>query len=130
MSFFFEYIYYRITKLFFKRDGRRGFTGIAAISLSQGLIIITFIGLFLKVFTTIDFQAQHSKELGYLGAIIEACLLWLNNKKYDGNYHKYRFYWKDEGKKKYVVKGWLIILFFLLIFVVSSLCGRRWAWEY
>jgi len=42
-NFFFEYIYFRITQLFFKRQGRTGATAITIISLMELFMILVFV---------------------------------------------------------------------------------------
>lgn len=54
-KFFFDYIYYRITKTYFKWDGRTGATAIAAITMIQ-LFVLLNLFVFTKrlFFDTID----------------------------------------------------------------------------
>ncbi|MFC1224441.1 hypothetical protein ACFE6N_11570 [Pedobacter sp. BG31] len=113
-NFFFEYIYYRITQLFFKRDGRTGFTGIAFISILQTISVGVIVLEISKQLLTADKRAFYSKPFGYLGIAISLFFMLYNYKKYNGKYNQYRFYWKDETKKTRILKGFYILLTFLL----------------
>jgi hypothetical protein len=125
-NFFFDYIYYRITQFFFKRDGRTGFTGIAFISLLQTLSVAVVVLEISKQLLTADTRALFSKQFGYLGAGIALFSMVYNYKKYNGKYNKYRFHWKDETKETRILKGFYIFLSFLLPIVAIVLFGVHW----
>ncbi|HTK21527.1 MAG TPA: hypothetical protein VL442_18540 [Mucilaginibacter sp.] len=126
MNFFFEYIYYRITQLFFKRDGRTGFTGIAFISIMQTLFVEVVLGEISKWVLTTDTRALYTKQFGYLGAVIALFFMVYNYKKYNGKYNRYRFYWKDETKKTRVLKGFYVLFTFLLPIALLIVFGVHW----
>lgn len=126
MNFFFDYIYYRITQLFFKRDGRTGFTGIAIIAIIQSLLIAVIIGELSKHIWSADVRALHSKQFGYLGGLIVILLMYYNFKKYNGRYNQYRFHWKDETNNMRIIKGFLIILSFGIPIALLIYFGVHW----
>ncbi|NQX41294.1 hypothetical protein SAMN05421820_107165 [Pedobacter steynii] len=126
MNFFFEYIYYRITQLFFKRDGRTGFTGIAIISLMQTLFVeAILIGIGNRVIAA-STRALHAKQFGYIGAAIALYFMIYNYKKYNGKYNKYRYYWKEETKETRLLKGCYILLAFLFPIALVIIFGVHW----
>lgn len=126
MNFFFEYIYYRLTKLFFKRDGRRGFTGIAFISLMQGLIAGAFLLQISKWTLTEEIRALCRTEIGYLAVLITIFILIYNYKKYNDMYNKCRYYWKDETKEIWLLKGFYVFLTFLVPLALILVVGVKW----
>ena len=125
-NFFFAYIYYRITHIFFERDGRTGFTGIAFISIMQTLFVEIVIGEISKWVLTTDTRALYTKQFGYLGAAIALFFMVYNYKKYNGKYNQYRFYWKDETKETRVLKGFYVLFTFLLPIALIIVFGVHW----
>ncbi|SDN35427.1 hypothetical protein SAMN05421820_107163 [Pedobacter steynii] len=126
MNFFFEYIYYRITQLFFKRDGRTGFTGIAIISLMQALFIEVILLEIGKWIIMADTRALYAKQFGYIGAAIGLFFMIYNYKKYNGKYNQYRYYWKDETRGTRMLKGCYILLAFLFPIALVIIFGVHW----
>ncbi len=112
--------------LFFKRDGRTGFTGIVIISVMQGLFIEVCILEISKLIFTEDQGVLYAKQFGYLGAAIGLLLMYINNKKYNGKYNQYRYYWKDEPKKKRILKGFCIIITLLIPVALVIVFGVHW----
>ncbi|RZL36236.1 MAG: hypothetical protein EOP00_29665, partial [Pedobacter sp.] len=96
MYFFFDYFYYRITKLFFKKDGRTGATAIVLISLMQTLSLWLITGdPILGYYLTIDESDKYAKYIGYIGGLIFLIIFFINYKKYNGKYNKFRFHWQN-----------------------------------
>ena len=109
MSFFFDYIFYRVTQFYFKWDGRRGLTAIAAISLIELMLLIDAALLYFRLVNGTNKRQMHPGEQWLVAAICMA--LFINNsKKYDNNYNKYRHYWKDESQGKRFYKGFFVLL--------------------
>lgn len=125
MNFFFEYIYYRITELFFKRQGRTGFAGLTVVSVIQALSIGIII---LEISKSILNEERHkySKDFGMLGAAITLLFMYYNYKKHNGKYNKYRFYWENETRSTRIFKGFLIILTFLFPISLFVIFGVHW----
>mgnify|MGYP006178110327 CR=1 FL=1 len=104
MYFFFDYFYYRITKLLFKKDGRTGATAIVLITLMQTLSIWLITGdPILDYYLTTEESAKYAKYIGYIGGLIFLIIFFINYKKYNGKYNKFKFYWKDENPNAKVV---------------------------
>ena len=89
----------------------------------QGLFIEVFIFELFKRILTEDQRAIYSKTFGYLGGSI---IMYFNYKKHNGKYNQYRYYWKDEAKKKRILKGFGIILSLLLPIVLLIIFGVHW----
>ena len=109
MSFFFDYIYYRITQFYFKWDGRRGITALASICLIELMLLIDILLLYLKVVNGTTKRQAHPIEQWLFVAFYIIIYIY-NNKKYGDNYNKYRYYWKDEPPGKRFYKGFFVIL--------------------
>jgi len=107
--FFFDYIYYRITKFYFKWDGRNGITSIIGISMIQILIIIDVFTVIIRIFYERgDFQ--HIGFVKYLIVFLFGILSFYNYRKYHNKYHSLKAYWKDEPEKVKLIKGILVIV--------------------
>lgn len=126
MNFFFDYIYYRITQLCFKTDGRTGFTGILLISMVQTIFIGAILVQISKWTLTEDTRALYGKPFGFLGTLIMLCFLMYNYKKYNGMYNKYRYYWKNETGEIRILKAFCIFLTALVPIAFIILVGVNW----
>ncbi|MVN20430.1 hypothetical protein [Mucilaginibacter arboris] len=125
-KFFFDYIYYRMTKAYFKWDGRTGGTAIVAIMMIQMLYIIDVLVFILRVFYTRN-QLKDFNNYGKGFIIIIAFILLIYNyRKYNGSYNKLRYYWKDESRTMRVYKGLLVIVSLILPWAPLILMGMFW----
>lgn len=122
MNFFFDYIYYRVTQVYFKWDGRTGGTAIAAITLFQ---LITLMDLFLLINRFVNdtnIRYGHPIERWIFIAVAVALLIF-NYKKYNKSYNKYRYYWKDESKVKRFYKGIFVIISLMAPWLIAFWIG-------
>ena len=109
MSFFFEYIFYRINQFYFKWDGRRGITSIIAICMIELMLLIDILLLAFRLVNGTNQRQMHPGEK-WLFVVVYILLYIYNSKKYGGNYNKYRYYWKDESWGKRLYKGLFVLL--------------------
>lgn len=123
MPFFFDYIYYRITKAYFKLDGREGITAIIAISLIQALLIADIAALAIRMVYNRPSTAPYAKVAGYISVLILIALIVLNRFKYKQKYNKLRSHWKNETKAKRIFKGLLVILSLILPWIPLFVVG-------
>jgi len=126
MYFFFDYIYYRITQWKFKSQGSTSPTALAFISVMQTMLIQIIISAISKQIWNKDELASHAKQLGLLAILIFLSCMFLNYKKFDGQYEKYLGYWKDEDKCKRFFKGILVIIVVAAPIVAFGLINTHW----
>ncbi|NQX41286.1 hypothetical protein HQN84_20720 [Pedobacter steynii] len=74
----------------------------------------------------VDARALHAKQFGYIGAAIGLFLMIYNNKKYNGKYNQYRYYWKDETKGTRILKGGYVVLTLLFPIALVIIFGVHW----
>jgi hypothetical protein len=118
MNFYFDYIYYRLTKLYFKWDGRTGATGIVAVSMIQGVMLLNcFILVYGSLYGTLKRPMQLWEKPFILIAFLS--LVYFNYKKYNGTYNKLRFHWREESSLKRLYKGCLVIISILAPWIIS-----------
>jgi large-conductance mechanosensitive channel len=122
----FDYIYYRMTKAYFKWDGRTGITAIIGISMIQTLIIgdITMLTIRLVFNRTETFP--YSKLIAQLFGFIIVILIILNYIKYNGRYNELNARWKSETKQERLLKGLLVLGFLILPWIPIILIGIYW----
>lgn len=110
---FLDYIYYRVTKVYFKWDGRTGATGIIAVSMIQ-------ITALLNVVVFINYLMYDSRPNPNAGVwisiyvLVGAFVILLNYFKYDGKYNRLKKHWASEPARLKEVKGLLVIVALLL----------------
>ena len=113
-EFFFDYIYYRLYKFYYKWDGRNGITAVMGVSMIQVLIVISILIGFAKIIFSDLEVIQYSKVLGYSGVIMLFIIIWYNYKKYQSKFIDFQNRWKDEPIRVRFYKGMLVI--FCLVF--------------
>lgn len=126
---FFNYIFYRIAQLRFKRDGTKAGTAVTLVSLLQTILLEFIIQpTFMFLFTKSEL-AIHSKQLGWLAGLIFIVLLILNYRKYSGKYEEYQAYWQNESSGARFYKGMLVLLCFILpvviIIITNNIMHRK-----
>lgn len=121
MNFFFDYIFYRITKAYFKWDGRKGITSIIAIAMVKMVLMMILISLLFLMF----FETEKISNIlnTYKYVIVLPYLLFsiLTFRKYSGKYNQFRKYWKDETREVRVFKGIGVILTLLVPWILFIL---------
>lgn len=126
MNFFFDYIYYRMTKFYFKWDGRTGITAIIGVSMIQSLVILDIFTIILRRNYDRSVTKNYVEEGKWVTITILLSFIIFNYVKYNGKYNKYRSYWKDESYNANLIKGWLVVLSLILPWVPLILIGVYW----
>lgn len=111
---FFDYIFFRVSKVYHKWDGRSGITGIMAITMMQSLLASELIIVILRCFYSRNDLKSLPIKLSYIAIIVCAIFLYLNTKRYYNKYNKYRFFWKFESTKLSQIRGVVVILSLIL----------------
>ena len=110
MNSFFDYIYYRVCKVFFKWDGIDGHRALWAVTMIQTVLIADFVLAFFAFTWGRASLFPYSKILGYSVVGILIILAIVNSRKYDGRYNEFDAQWKDEFKNRKLLKGILVII--------------------
>src|SRR5690349_5999500 len=98
VDFFFDYIYYRMNKFYFKWDGRNGITSVIGISMIQCFVLFDLLFFIERIFYTRQ-QIADSNTAKIGSYIVVACLIGLiiyNYFKYYGKYNLLKSRWKNE----------------------------------
>jgi hypothetical protein len=121
--FFFDYIYYRVTKAYFKWDGRTGATGLAAVTMIQVFLITDFAVILTRAFLDRYVFAPYANQIATLFFGIVVVLMILNYRRYVGRYSKLKIYWKEEQPNVRRMKGFLVVVSIILPWVPLILLG-------
>ncbi len=73
----FDYIYYRIAKFFFKRDGSHGFRAIGFLTIMQSILLICAFFLALRFFLTQDKILALTKSGGKIAAGLSLMVMFI-----------------------------------------------------
>ncbi len=122
-KFFFDYIYYRMTKLYFKWDGRTGGTALVSITMIQVLLVMDVIVFVMRMLYERDVTKNYGKLGEWVILFVYVAFIIYNYKKYNGSYNKLRFYWKNETRRTRIVKGILVVLSLVLPWIPIILIG-------
>ena len=98
-NFFFDYIYYRIAKAYYKWDGRTGTTGIAAVTMIQMFLIIDIFALVSKFFFDKFFFKPYVQQVSVVFILVIAIIFVLNYWKYNGSFNSLKATGRMNQKK-------------------------------
>jgi len=126
MSFFFDYIYYRVTQFYFKWDGRTGGTAIVAVSMIQTLLVGDIAIFLLRLVFDRSDTAPYAKTIAYFFGGILVLLMIYNYRKYNGSYNKFRSFWREETNSQRLVKGFFVIASLIIPWIPILLIGVYW----
>ncbi len=116
--FFFDYIYYRITKTYFKWDGRTGGTAIVLITVMQVFFLFDVYVMLTRFAFDIRLMLRpYAQQIVYCAMAIFIVIFFLNYRKYNGSYSKMKAYWNDESAKHYIINGFLVLLALVFPFI-------------
>jgi hypothetical protein len=123
---FFAYIYYRIAKLMFKKDGKTASLALVLISLMQGFFFLLLITPIIRYYYLIQISS-HPKDYGWLAGILYTILIIMNYLSHHKNYEDYCLKWDKEKGIKRILKGALVIIALFLpmiIFITLNVNGH------
>ena len=118
MKNFFGYIYYRVNKVYFKWDGRRGFTSLLAVSMIQIMWPFILFALVSKFIWLPGELSSYKQEIKIFVLAIFAIIIFVNYLVYDQTFHLYRRKFSAEDQKKAVTRGVGIVLLLVLPWIL------------
>lgn len=121
MGFNFEYIFYRLTRLYIKWDGRGGVTSIVAIAMIQTVLLMIAVGVVLLVFVRVDKVPEYVEYFKYLIGVSYFLFSIRAYRKYSGLYNELGKRWGKESKKVSVLKGVGVLLSLLVPWILFGL---------
>lgn len=110
----FDYVYYRLAKFFFKKDGTLAARAIMILSLTQLLIVGDITAIIIRFFYNINETKNYTALAGQLGGALITILIVVNFLRYRKSYLKFSKKWGDEEINKKIVRGYLVILMIIL----------------
>lgn len=126
MNFFFDYIYYRLTKFYFKWDGKGSSTALIGVSMIQTLLIVDAAIIFSKFFYDRLQTAQFTKLFSIITIAIFISFFLFNYFKHKNKYNMYRNHWKNEEVDEYKKRGIFVLLALSIPWLVLILIGVYW----
>ena len=125
-TFFFDYIFYRVAKVYMKWDGSNAVTAQISVSLIQTLILVAPLLLITRLLYERSVTSQYSKEIAYAAVAILFLFMLLNYQKYRHKYEELNEYWKNEEQKIKQVRGVMVLLVHVLPLAMLILMGIFW----
>jgi hypothetical protein len=125
VDFFFDYIYYRMNKFYFKWDGRNGITSVIGVSMIQCLVLFDLLFFIERIFYTKQqiVASNTAKAGGYIGIACLTGLIIYNYFKYYGKYNSFKSRWKNETNGERNIRGVLVLLCLVFPWVPMILMG-------
>lgn len=123
--FFCDYIYYRLTQIYWKWEGRNSITSTIVITLAQICMITDIFLLVMYFFVSHESYRQHLLLIKIIVVVIFLITLLYNFKKYKNKYSEYNLHWKSEARNLRFLKGSLVLLILglplVLLFTIGAL---------
>ena len=120
----FEYVFYRIAKFYFKRDGSSAFRTICIISFSQGALLADFFLIVRLLFLQQSDLAGYVKYSRTIGIVLALMLMGVNYLFFKNKYWKLSDRWREAESKDPTLRkgrGLLVIAITILPFVLFFL---------
>lgn len=120
---FIEYMYYRINKFYYKRDGRNGAASMYALAIFFSCLIYDLFFLTLRLagkkqqFVSTVGAKNVGTAAGALIVIFSVCIYFY----FRDRYPKLRVRWRNEPRTAYVIRGWLVVIICSLPLVCAFL---------
>ena len=125
-NFFFDYIYYRFYKLYYRWDGENGITALIGVSMIQCLIVFNIFLLGERFFYTKSQVALKgdSSIFAYIAVAFFIALLLYNGFKYRNKYNEFRDRWVEESQYNRKIKGILVLVTLIIPWVILFLIAE------
>ncbi|HEY0056437.1 MAG TPA: hypothetical protein VGB63_13870 [Pedobacter sp.] len=120
----FDYIFYRVAKFFYKKDGIDAMRAFVILTVIQGLMLGAIMFSILRLKYDLSQTVEYKKLSGQIGMVIFVILLLCNYLRYKGKYWRFAERWKNiETEKQRKVRGVLVVLAILLPFFLVFWMG-------
>jgi hypothetical protein len=111
----FDYIFYRIAKFYFKKDGTHASTAVTLLSVFQSFLINIIFLLVVKSNLNSTELSNSTRTIGYFGAFITVIVILLNYYRYNKKYLNLRDRWYNyETTFQNRIRGALILFAFII----------------
>jgi hypothetical protein len=121
MMIIFDYIYYRIAKRFYKKDGIDAERALVTLAVIHSLLAATILVIPYKLFVSYNEFMIPKNILGIGSALIWIICYILNRYRYKGMYWRFSERWKDrESYNQYVLNGYLVVVSIFIPFIILA----------
>ena len=118
---FFDYIYYRLARLYFKTDGKDSIAPIALLTLIQIFICIDFLSLIYFEILSKAFSKPTLRLSKFLYVFVAILLLIYNYSRYKDKFNSFDDKWNERTKGVKITKGIMILLFIISVIAFSGI---------
>lgn len=122
-NFYCDYMYYRVAKFFFKKDGELATRATIFVSSFKLLIIVDFTLLAMRCWLSKAQINQYNTLAKISIGILLLVIIIIDDYQFKNNYRLYEKYWEAENRSIYVAKGILIVISYVLSFLPLLLLG-------
>lgn len=125
----FDYIFYKVAKFFYKRDGIEASRAQAVVTVLQGFILIDLTGLILQPTVGLENLSEYLKYSTHIAVALSVVLFTFNHYRYKNKYWRFADRWRNKettGQK--VIRGFLAfkaVIVLVLIFLYLGTAADR-----
>jgi hypothetical protein len=113
-----DYMYYRIAKIYFKRDGKSDITALLSVSLFPTLMLLSIVMIIIKKLYGPSFITEHKTILSVISITLQFILLFLFYVRYKKIKDTLIIRWEREKEPDKTIKGVLVVFALLLPFIL------------
>ena len=120
----FDYMFYRIAKFYYKKDGVDAICTLFIVSVIQGLLFGAIVFSVLRALYGLLETAKYTQLAGKIGIVVGILLLVFNFLRYKGKYWRFAERWKDtKTEKQRRIRGILVVVAILFPFLLLFWMG-------
>ena len=123
MSIIFDYIFYRVAKSYYKRDGRFAMTALISVTTTQIMPASAVVIFIQKCFYSRAITASYSKLEACLFVAFMLFALFLNHLRYKDKYFRLRERWEQETKVQKHIRGIAVVIAIIMSWISLLLLG-------
>ena len=123
MSIIFDYIFYRVAKFYYRRDGRLASTALISVTTTQVMPASAFIIFIQKCLYGREITASYSKLGAYLFVVVLLLAMFLNHLRYKDKYFRLRERWEHETKAQQRIRGVAVVIAIVMSWTSLLLLG-------
>ncbi|MGZ3756021.1 MAG: hypothetical protein ACXVAY_20045 [Mucilaginibacter sp.] len=120
MNFYFDYFFYRISKLFRKYNGDQGARAIVAIAFIESALVLSIVQGSLCLFFDREVLLLFLAYIEWVIVFVVSFLSIINYLLFKGRYKEFDERWKNESKFKKRIKGALILISSVIALIAYS----------
>lgn len=117
----FDYVFYKVAKFFYKRDGIEAARAQAIVTILQSFILIDVFGFILQTVVGLERLSEYVKYSTYIAAALTSVLFIFNHYRYKNKYWRFADKWRNKETTQQKISRICGVLLFVVFLIVVFL---------